>query len=41
MSNLTHDELDRLRMKAKHGKLTPEEKRAYNDYATEQLSAVQ
>lgn len=40
MSDLTHDELARLRLKAKHGMLTPEEQRAYNDYATEQLSAV-
>lgn len=40
MSDLTHDELARLRLKAKHGTLTPEEQRAYNDYATEQLSAV-
>lgn len=40
MSNLTPDELARLRLKAKHGMLTPEEQRAYNDYATEQLSAV-
>lgn len=40
MSNLTHDELARLRLKAKHGMLTPEEQRAYDDYATEQLSAV-
>lgn len=40
MSNLTSDELARLRLKAKHGMLTPEEQRAYNDYATEQLSAV-
>ena len=40
MSNLTPDELARLRLKAKHGTLTPEEQRAYNDYATEQLSAV-
>lgn len=40
MSNLTPDELARLRLKAKHGTLTPEERRAYDDYATEQLSAV-
>lgn len=40
MSNLTHDELARLRLKAKHGTLTPEEQRAYNDYVTEQLSDV-
>lgn len=40
MSNLTPDELARLRLKAKHGMLTPEEQRAYDDYATEQLSAV-
>lgn len=40
MSNLTHDELARLRLKAKHGTLTPEEQRAYNDYVTERLSAV-
>lgn len=40
MSNLTPDELARLRLKAKHGMLTSEEQRAYNDYATEQLSAV-
>lgn len=40
MSNLTPDELARLRLKAKHGTLTPEEQRAYDDYATEQLSAV-
>lgn len=40
MSNLTPDELARLRLKAKHGMLTPEEQRAYNDYVTEQLSAV-
>lgn len=40
MSNLTPDELARLRLKAKHGMLTPEEQQAYNDYATEQLSAV-
>ena len=40
MSDLTHDELARLRLKAKHGTLTPEEQRAYNDYVTEQLSAV-
>lgn len=40
MSDLTPDELARLRLKAKHGMLTPEEQRAYNDYATEQLSAV-
>lgn len=40
MSNLTPDELARFRLKAKHGMLTPEEQRAYNDYATEQLSAV-
>lgn len=40
MSNLTSDELARLRLKAKHGMLTPEEQQAYNDYVTEQLSAV-
>ena len=40
MSNLTPDELARLRLKAKHGMLTPEEQRAYNDYVAEQLSAV-
>ena len=40
MSNLTHDELARLRLKAKHGTLTPEEQQAYDDYVTEQLSAV-
>lgn len=40
MSNLTPDELARLRLKAKHGMLTPEEQQAYNDYVTEQLSAV-
>lgn len=40
MSNLTPDELARLRLKAKHGMLTPEEQRAYNDCVTEQLSAV-
>lgn len=40
MSNLTPDELARLRLKAKHGTLTLEEQRAYNDYVTEQLSAV-
>lgn len=40
MSTLTPDELARLRLKAKHGTLTPEEQRAYDDYATEQLSAV-
>lgn len=40
MSNLMPDELARLRLKAKHGTLTPEEQRAYNDYVTEQLSAV-
>lgn len=40
MSNLTSDELARLRLKAKHGMLTPEEQQAYDDYATEQLSAV-
>lgn len=41
MSDLTPDELARLRLKAKHGgTLTPEEQRAYNDYVTEQLSAV-
>lgn len=40
MSNLTHDELARLRLKAKHGMLTPEEQRAYDDYVAEQLSAV-
>ena len=40
MSNLTPDELARLRLKAKHGMLTPEAQRAYDDYVTEQLSAV-
>jgi len=40
MSNLTHDELARLRLKAKHGMLTPEEQRAYDDYVAKQLSAV-
>lgn len=40
MSNLTPDELARLRLKAKHGMLTPEEQQAYDDYVTEQLSAV-
>lgn len=40
MSDLTPDELARLRLKAKHGTLTPEEQRAYDDYVTEQLSAV-
>lgn len=40
MSNLTPDELARLRLKAKHGMLTPEEQQAYNDYVAEQLSAV-
>lgn len=40
MSDLTPDELARLCLKAKHGTLTPEEQRAYNDYVTEQLSAV-
>lgn len=40
MSNLTPDELARLRLKAKHGTLTPEEQQAYNDYVMEQLSAV-
>lgn len=40
MSDLTPDELARLRLKAKHGTLTPEEQRAYNGYVTEQLSAV-
>ena len=40
MSNLTPDEPARLRLKAKHGTLTPEEQRAYDDYVTEQLSAV-
>lgn len=40
MSNLTPDELARLRLKAKHGTLTPEEQQVYNDYVTEQLSAV-
>lgn len=29
MSNLTPDELARLRLKAKHGMLTPEEQQAY------------
>ena len=40
MSNLTPDKLARLRLKAKHGTLTPEEQQAYDDYVTEQLSAV-
>lgn len=40
MSNLMPDELARLRLKAKHGTLTPEEQQAYDDYVTEQLSAV-
>lgn len=40
MSNLTPDELARLRLKAKHGMLTSEEQQAYDDYVTEQLSAV-
>lgn len=40
MSDLTSDELARLRLKAKHGTLTPEEQRAYDDYVTERLSAV-
>lgn len=40
MSDLTPDELARLRLKAKHGTLTPEEQQVYNDYVTEQLSAV-
>lgn len=40
MSDLMPDELARLRLKAKHGMLTPEEQQAYNDYVTEQLSAV-
>lgn len=41
MSDLTSDELARLRLKAKHGgTLTSEEQRAYDDYVTEQLSAV-
>ena len=40
MSDLTPDELARFRLKAKRGTLTPEEQRAYNDYVTEQLSAV-
>lgn len=40
MSDLTPDELARLRLKAKHGMLTPEEQRAYDDCVTEQLSAV-
>lgn len=40
MSNLTPDELARPRLKAKHGTFTPEEQQAYNDYVTEQLSAV-
>ena len=40
MNNLTSDELARLRLKAKHGMLTPEEQQAYNDYVTKQLSAV-
>lgn len=30
MSNLTPDELARLRLKAKHGMLTPEEQQAYD-----------
>lgn len=40
MSDLTPDELARLRLKAKHGMLTLEEQQAYNDYVAEQLSAV-
>lgn len=40
MSNLTPDGLARFRLKAKHGMLTPEEQRAYDDYVAEQLSAV-
>lgn len=40
MSNLTPDELARFRLKAKHGMLTPEEQRAYDDYVAKQLSAV-
>ncbi len=40
MSNLTPDELARLRLKAKRGMLTPEEQQAYDDYVAEQLSAV-
>lgn len=40
MSNLTPDELARLRLKAKHGMLTPEEQQAYSDYMARQLSAV-
>lgn len=41
MSNLTPDELARLRLRAKHGgTLTPEEQQTYDDYVTEQLSAV-
>lgn len=40
MSDLTPDELARLRLRAKHGTLTPEEQQAYDDYVTEQLSAV-
>lgn len=41
MSDLTSDELARLRLRAKHGgTLTLEEQRAYDDYVTEQLSAV-
>lgn len=40
MSTLTPDELARLRLKAKHGMLTPEEQRAYDDYVAKQLSAV-
>lgn len=40
MSNLTPDELARLRLKAKHGTLTPEEQQVYDDYVTERLSAV-
>ena len=40
MSDLTHDELARLRLKAKHGMLTPEEQQAYDDYVAKQLSAV-
>lgn len=40
MSDLTPDELARLRLRAKHGTLTPEEQQVYDDYVTEQLSAV-
>lgn len=41
MSNLTPDELARLRLKAKHGTLTPEEQRAYSDYMARQLASAQ